>query len=84
MSNSTTGSRPGDLTDDQTEAKAVENVAPLSPKLIFEAIRRNGEEELERPDRALWFSGIAAGILISFSVLGEALLRSALPDTDWR
>ncbi|MEM7632013.1 MAG: formate/nitrite transporter family protein [Pseudomonadota bacterium] len=84
MSNSTTGSRPGDLTDDQTEAKAVENVAPLSPKLIFEAIRRNGEEELERSDRALWFSGIAAGILISFSVLGEALLRSALPDTDWR
>ncbi|WP_299695122.1 formate/nitrite transporter family protein [uncultured Tateyamaria sp.] len=84
MSNINTGSQDGDLIDDPTEAKAVEDVAPLSPKLIFEAIRRNGEEELERPDRALWFSGIAAGILISFSVLGEALLRSSLPDADWR
>ncbi|MEO0390615.1 MAG: formate/nitrite transporter family protein [Pseudomonadota bacterium] len=66
------------------EDEAVESVAPLSPKLIFESIRRDGEEELERPNLALWYSGIAAGILISFSVLGEALLRTFLPDADWR
>lgn len=84
MSDTTSGPRPGDLTDNHIEAKAVEDVAPLSPRLIFESIRRNGEEELERPNRALWFSGIAAGILISFSVLGEALLRANLPDADWR
>lgn len=77
-------SNPSDLTDHEEEAQAVEEVAHLSPKLIFEAIRRSGEEELERPNRALWFSGIAAGILISFSVLGEALLRARLPDAEWR
>ena len=77
-------SRSPALTDARTEDNAVEEAAHLSPKLIFEAIRRSGEEELERPMRALWYSGIAAGILISFSVLGEALLRANLPDTDWR
>ena len=84
MAAHTDRSNPSDLTDHEEEAQAVEDVAHLSPKLIFEAIRRSGEEELERPDRALWFSGIAAGILISFSVLGEALLRARLPDAEWR
>ena len=73
-----------DLTHAEEEREAVEEAAALSPRLIFEAIRRNGEEELERPASALWFSGIAAGILISFSVLTEALLRAKLPDAEWR
>lgn len=73
-----------DLTHASEEREAVRDAVSLSPRLIFEAIRRNGEEELERPAVALWFSGIAAGILISFSVLGEALLRAKLPDTEWR
>jgi len=72
------------LTEETKEDHAVEEAAHLSPRLIFEAIRRSGEEELRRPVRALWYSGIAAGILISFSVLGEALLRAKLPDTGWR
>jgi formate/nitrite transporter FocA (FNT family) len=73
-----------DLTQKKEEREAVQEAATLSPRLVFEAIRRNGEEELERPGGALWFSGIAAGILISFSVLGEAVLRTHLPDTEWR
>jgi len=77
-------SNEDDLIKQKKEAEAVEEAAALSPRLIFESIRRNGEEELERPISALLFSGIAAGILISFSVLTEALLRSHLPDTEWR
>lgn len=34
--------------------------------------------------RALWFSGVAAGLRISFSVLGESILRAHLPDAPWR
>lgn len=56
----------------------------LSPRVIFETIRIEGEEEINRPLRALWFSGVAAGILIAFSVLGEAYLRTYLPDESWR
>jgi len=73
-----------DLTREREESEAVQEAAGLSPRLVFETIRRNGEEELERPMRALWFSGVAAGLLISFSVLGESLLRAYLPDAPWR
>lgn len=71
------------LIKQEKEKEAVEEAAALSPRLIFESIRRNGEEELERPMSALWFSGIAAGLLISFSVLAEALLRANLPEAEW-
>jgi formate-nitrite transporter family protein len=73
-----------DLTVEARENQAVEEVSGLSPRLILESIRRTGEEELERPMNALFYSGIAAGVLISFSVLGEGLLRANLPDAPWR
>lgn len=73
-----------DLTRAAEENDAVEEAVGLAPRLVFETIRRHGEEELERPMRALWFSGIAAGLLISFSVLGESVLRAYLPDEPWR
>nr|WP_224825153.1 formate/nitrite transporter family protein [Cognatishimia sp. MH4019] len=63
---------------------SVERASKLAPKLIYEVIRRDGEEELERTNRALIWSGIAAGIMISFSVVGEAILRTYLPDTPSR
>lgn len=58
-------------------------VPKLSSKEIFEVIREEGEEELGRPNPSLFWSGIAAGILISLSVLGEAIFRTYLPDADW-
>ncbi|MDU9007042.1 formate/nitrite transporter family protein [Sedimentitalea todarodis] len=66
--------------DRQSEEQDVEDAAKLSPRLIYEVIRRDGEEELARPTRSLIWSGIAAGIMISFSVLGEAIFRTYLPD----
>ncbi|WP_299045761.1 formate/nitrite transporter family protein [uncultured Tateyamaria sp.] len=72
------------LVEEKREDTAVNQATGLSPRLIFETIRRHGEEELDRPTGTLFWSGIAAGILISFSVLGEAYLRTYLPDTDWR
>ncbi len=73
-----------DLSEDRREDQAIEEASGLSPRLIFETIRRNGKEELGRPIRALFWSGLAAGLLISFSALGEAFLRAHLPDADWR
>ncbi|WP_425092147.1 formate/nitrite transporter family protein [Tropicimonas sp. S265A] len=66
------------------EEYAVRDATRLNSKLIYEVIRRDGEEELERPANSLIWSGIAAGILISFSVLGEAIFRAYLPDEAWR
>ncbi|MBV7409024.1 formate/nitrite transporter family protein [Maritimibacter sp. DP1N21-5] len=72
------------LVEKKSEDEAVTEASGLSPRLIFETIRRHGDEELGRPINTLFWSGIAAGILISFSVLGEAYLRAHLPDTGWR
>ncbi|MCE8005809.1 formate/nitrite transporter family protein [Aestuariivita sp.] len=62
------------------DEQSLQDATKLSPRLIYEVIRRDGEEELERPLRSLVWSGIAAGIMISFSVLGEAIFRTHLPD----
>lgn len=55
----------------------------LSPHLLFEIICRDGDEELSRPTRALIFSGIAAGIVISFSFFFKAVLTMHLPHAPW-
>lgn len=71
-------------TREQAEEQSMKQAASLAPHMIYEVIRREGEEELERTKRSLFWSGIAAGILISLSVLGEAIFRTYLPDTPSR
>lgn len=66
------------------EKKVVEDASALAPKEIYEVIRLEGIEEMERPLRSLIWSGIAAGFMISLSVLGEAIFRTHLPDTPSR
>jgi formate/nitrite transporter FocA (FNT family) len=50
----------------------------LSAITVFETIRREGDEELGRPVISLWWSGIAAGIALSTSVLAEGILSRVL------
>lgn len=57
--------------------------APRSP-VIYEIVRRLGDEEMARPFTSLWWSGIAAGMSISFSLLAQAILQMHLPDAPWR
>ena len=54
------------------------------PQIVHEAIRREGEEELARPAAGLFWSGVAAGLSMGFSLVGDAILTSALPDAPWR
>lgn len=65
---------------DETE---VVEASRLSAWQVFEVIRRDGVEELERPNSSLLWSGVTAGLLISFSVLGEAFFLARLPDAEW-
>ena len=68
----------------EAEEESVHSATRLSARLIYEVIRRDGKEELARPLPSLIWSGLAAGILISQSVVAEAVLRAGLPDTTWR
>lgn len=66
------------------EKMAVEEHEKLSPRLVYEIIRRDGAEELDRPTAAFIFSGIAAGLVISFSFVFKAIIASYIPtDAIW-
>lgn len=66
------------------EAEVVEERRRLRSPVIYEIVREEGEEEMRRPLNSLWWSGIAAGLSIGFSLMAEAVLQKNLPDTSWR
>lgn len=66
------------------EGMQVRKLASADSYVVHEVIRRQGHGELRRPALALFWSGIAAGIAMASSVLGEGMLEAALPDTPWR
>src|SRR5215469_1840310 len=59
-----------------------ERTVPRTP-VIYEIVCRLGEEEMARPVNSLWWSGVAGGLSISFSLLAQAILRQHLPDAPW-
>jgi formate/nitrite transporter FocA (FNT family) len=65
----------------EQEAEDRTSVAVL---VVHEAIRKDGDEELQRPMSALAWSGLAAGLSMGFSFLAEGFFRSYLPDTQWQ
>ncbi|MEP7031621.1 MAG: formate/nitrite transporter family protein [Pseudolabrys sp.] len=68
----------------ESEVRDIEEMSTPRTPVIYEVVRRHGEEEMERPATSLWWSGVAAGLSISFSLLAEAILETHLPDTAWR
>jgi formate/nitrite transporter FocA (FNT family) len=66
------------------EIRDVEDMSSPRAPVIYEVVRRLGDEEMERPITSLWWSGVAAGVSISFSLLAQAILEVHLPDTPWR
>lgn len=68
----------------KSERRSSRKRTALQPKVIHEAIRKEGEEELTRPSSALLWSGLAAGLSMGFSLVGEGVLAAGLPETPWR
>ncbi len=70
------------LTDD--EHREVSDLSLAAPRVVHEVVRQQGEEELARSAAALIYSGLAAGVSISASVLAKAFLQAGLPaDAPW-
>jgi formate/nitrite transporter FocA (FNT family) len=55
-----------------------------SAKVVHEAIRLEGTEELERPFMSIWWSGVAAGLTMGASMIGQGVLAARLPAAPWR
>ncbi len=56
----------------------VENAQGLSSPTVYEIISKEGLEEMARPVKSLWFSGVVAGLAISMSLYTMAALRIGL------
>jgi formate/nitrite transporter FocA (FNT family) len=70
------------ITEEEREEAAT--LTRLKSRIVYEIIRQEGRAELSRPQSSIWWSGIAAGLAISMSLVMEAMLRMNLPDTPWR
>ena len=69
---------------EKREQRQVEERSGLRTPIIYEIVRKRGDEEMARPATSLWWSGVAAGLSMSFSLLTQAILLTHLPDTPWR
>jgi formate-nitrite transporter family protein len=68
----------------RAEQKQVEERLAIGAHVVYETIRREGEDELNRPAAALAWSALAAGLSMGFSFIAEGLLTAHLPDQPWR
>ena len=68
----------------RAERKQVEERLAIGANVVYETIRREGEDELQRPAEALAWSAFAAGLSMGFSFVAEAVLRAHLPNEPWR
>lgn len=69
----------GHLSDDEMEQVAEKKAE--SARVVHEAIRLQGQDELDRPILSLLLSAFTAGLGISVSVLAETFLKLRLPAT---
>jgi formate/nitrite transporter FocA (FNT family) len=76
--------RPDDAPDlSGRERRKADEEESLSADVTHEVIRREGEEELKRATAALAWSGLAAGLAMGFSLVGEGLLKAHLSEAEW-
>lgn len=68
--------------EDASEKESIERRSP-SGKTVYHAILGEGEEELARPSSALFWSGLAGGLAMGFSLITEGLLTAHLPHENW-
>lgn len=72
------GTRPEDRRPER-----VEDAMPTSPVVVHEALRADGEAELERSAGGLVWSGVAGGLSLGLSMAGSGLLLAHLPRASW-
>jgi formate-nitrite transporter family protein len=65
------------------DKRSIDERSSGSAKVVHEVVRLQGDEELGRPLQSLIFSGFAAGVAISTSLLAEAALHMRLPEARW-
>jgi formate-nitrite transporter family protein len=65
------------------EEKKAERHGVPEGELVYRSVRQDGDHALQCTSGELAWSGLAAGISMGFSLAGEGLLRTYLPDAHW-
>lgn len=66
------------------EIEEASDKSSTSAKVVHEAVRIEGTEELDRSTRSLGWSAVAAGLTMGCSMIAQGLLMASLPDRPWR
>jgi formate/nitrite transporter FocA (FNT family) len=69
---------------DADEEKDVEERVRPKPVIIYEAIRREGEDELGRSVSSLAWSGLAAGLSMTLALVAMGAFGAFVPDVTWK
>lgn len=69
--------------DHSNEDQRIADNRALRSPIVYEIVRSEGDEELARPTSSLWWSGIAAGLAMSISVIGRGALHHYFDDWSW-
>lgn len=70
--------KPQKITDQEKDE--VEGLVRPRAAVLYEVVRKEGDQELSRTFGALWWSGVAAGLSLGFSPLLQAVLMAILPE----
>jgi hypothetical protein len=76
-------SPPSGVISTKQEEKLVQDRVAIGAPVVYETIRREGEDELQRSAAALAWSGLAAGLSMGASFIAEALLAAHLARAPW-
>ncbi len=68
----------------EEEVEQVEERQRPRSAVIFETIRREGEDSYQRAPASLFWSAVAAGGSMTFSMITMGVLLAHMPDTPWR
>jgi formate/nitrite transporter FocA (FNT family) len=71
------------MPEQKTIEEAEQRSAP-TPFVVYEAVKSEGEQELRRSATGLFWSALAAGLSMGFSLIAEGLLTAHLPQAAWR
>lgn len=71
---------------DLSQSEEVDIAARSNPRaaILHEVLRLEGEEELNRKNLAVAWSGLAAGVSMGFSLVAEGLIHAHIPAAEWR
>lgn len=66
------------------EKETIRQLAAPRAIVVHEVIREEGEDELRRTNSMLFWSGLAAGLSMGFSLVAQGLIQAHLPNATWR